>query len=227
VFPDPNRRGILTLDGGGVRGIITLHALRAMEGVLGRNCFDALDGFAGTSIGAIIAAALAAGRTVEELIALYRERRHEIFSRSLLSYVMGPLATRYRKGPIHQILRDYLGDVTLAELGKDIFITATDTVRSETTYFTAFTQPDGTREGFYRELPLRYAVEASLSAPTYFPPTGGSSTGASASTTTPPTCRPWRRSASRARPCRAAPGARRIGKGRSTWSPSARAPSRS
>jgi hypothetical protein len=172
MFPDPNRRRILALDGGGVRGIITLQALHAMEGILGRTCFQAFDGFAGTSTGAIIAAALAAGRSVQELIDLYRDRREEVFSRTLLSYLLGRLVTRYRKGPIHEILRDFFGDVTLEGLPKDIFITSTDTVRSETTYFTAFTQPNGSREGFYREIPVRHAVEASLSAPTYFSPHG-------------------------------------------------------
>jgi hypothetical protein len=172
MFPDPNRRRILALDGGGVRGIITLHALRAMEGVLGQSCFQTFHGFAGTSTGAIIAGALAYGLSVDQLIDLYRERRQEIFSRTLSSYFLGPLVTRYRKGPIREILRDFFGDVTLEQLRKDIFITATDTVRSETTYFTAYTQPNENRYGFYKELRLRDVIEASLSAPTYFPPHG-------------------------------------------------------
>ncbi len=76
-FPDPNRRRILALDGGGVRGIITLHALRAMEDLLGQRCFDVFDCFAGTSTGAIVAAGLAAGHSVDELTRMYRERRQE------------------------------------------------------------------------------------------------------------------------------------------------------
>lgn len=171
MFPDPSRKAILTLDGGGVRGIITLHALRAMEGVFGQSCFQTFHGFAGTSTGAIIAGALAYGLSVDQLIDLYRERRQEIFSRTLSSYFLGPLVTRYRKGPIREILRDFFGDVTLEQLRKDIFITATDTVRSETTYFTSFTQ-NGNRWGHYQQLLLRHAIEASLSAPTYFPPHG-------------------------------------------------------
>lgn len=172
MFPDPNRRAVLALDGGGVRGIITLHALQALERHLGSSCFSLFNCFAGTSTGAILAGALARGYSVEALINLYREHRQDIFSRTLRSYFLGSLVTRYRKGPIRELLKEYFDDVTLAELKKDIFITATDTVRAETIYFTAFTQPDETRHGTYKGLRLRDAIEASLSAPTYFPPHG-------------------------------------------------------
>jgi len=55
----PGRRHVLALDGGGVRGMVTLRMLEAFEQHFGVAASDAFDFFAGTSTGAIIAALLA------------------------------------------------------------------------------------------------------------------------------------------------------------------------
>src|SRR6266849_9732039 len=80
---------ILALDGGGLRGILTVGFLARTEALL-RDRHGAGDGFrlchsfdliAGTSTGAIIAAALAAGMTVDEVIGHYRRLGREVFSK--------------------------------------------------------------------------------------------------------------------------------------------------
>ena len=171
-FKRNDQRWILSCDGGGIRGIITLRCLEALEERLGSGCLEIFDMFAGTSTGAIIAGALASAQLgVSDLIKLYRERRKEIFDRSLLGF-LHPLVTKYKKKPIHRLLRESLDDRTLEECPKDILITATDTVRSETIYFSAFHSRDASRYGTYKAVPLRHAIEASVSAPTYFPAHG-------------------------------------------------------
>jgi len=161
-------RRILSCDGGGIRGIITLRCLEALETRVGplKEFFHM---FAGTSTGAVIAGALAAGISVKELIALYTNRRFEIFSQRLFG-CLHPLVTKFKKKPLHRILREKLADITLADLEHDVLITAVDTVRSETIYFTSFRVPGnpGARYGTYRKVRLRDAIEASVSAPTYF-----------------------------------------------------------
>lgn len=64
---------ILSLDGGGAKGFYTLGVLREIEGMIGGPLFERFDLIFGTSTGAIIAALLALGHTVEEIHQLYRE----------------------------------------------------------------------------------------------------------------------------------------------------------
>lgn len=170
-FKGDDDRWILSCDGGGVRGIITLHCLRAFEQFFdGTDCHEIFDMFAGTSTGAIIAGSLASDcLKIQDLIELYSGQREDIFARSFWSYPLGRLATKYRKESVHRLLYDRFSDRTLAACPKDIMITATDTVRSETIFFTSFRS---SKFGTYRNLLLRHIIEASLSAPTYFPPHG-------------------------------------------------------
>jgi uncharacterized protein len=57
---------ILSLDGGGAKGFYTLGVLREIEGMTGRQLCEVFDLIFGTSTGAIIAALLALGRSVNE-----------------------------------------------------------------------------------------------------------------------------------------------------------------
>src|SRR5439155_9100212 len=71
---------ILSIDGGSIRGIIPDTTLVALEQQMGkpvRECFDFL---AGTSTGALIAAAAAAGVPATRILGIYVERSREIFT---------------------------------------------------------------------------------------------------------------------------------------------------
>jgi hypothetical protein len=83
----PRLRRILTLDGGGIRGIFSLQILARIEdhfrtarGAPGLVLADEFDFFAGTSTGAIIAACLAWGMSVADVEKLYIERGAEMFA---------------------------------------------------------------------------------------------------------------------------------------------------
>lgn len=162
------KKRILCCDGGGVRAIITLRCLQALEKQVGASCHDYFDMFAGTSGGAEVAALLALGTPVDRAIAILRERRAEMFARTPLSF-LHPLVTKYRKKSIHKLFMELYGtDRKLRDLDRDLLVTAVDTVRSETTYFTSFRLPGGGRHGTYKDVRVRDAVEASAAAPTYF-----------------------------------------------------------
>lgn len=82
---------LLALDGGGIRGVISLEILAAMERQLrdlhGRDDLvlaDYFDYIAGTSTGAVIGAALAFGSPVEELQVRYRTLGRQVFTKQLL-----------------------------------------------------------------------------------------------------------------------------------------------
>ena len=66
-----DRFRILSLDGGGAKGVYTLGVLREIEALIGCRLCDRFDLIFGTSTGAIIAALLALGRRVEEIQELY------------------------------------------------------------------------------------------------------------------------------------------------------------
>src|SRR5918994_1303011 len=87
-------RKLLALDGGGIRGILTLEVLVKMEQLLAeatgegetfRLC-DFFDYIGGTSTGAIIAAGLARGMSVGELLDFYQQTGPAMFDKTFLLY---------------------------------------------------------------------------------------------------------------------------------------------
>src|SRR5262245_17644067 len=69
---------ILALDGGGAKGFYTLGILDELEKNTGKRHSELFNLIYGTSTGAIIAALLARGETVEEVLAIYREHVPDI-----------------------------------------------------------------------------------------------------------------------------------------------------
>ena len=104
---------LLALDGGGIRGVLTLEILSALESHLRRRfgddslvLADYFDYVAGTSTGAIIATALAFARPVSDVQEMYRTLAGKIFSKRFL-----PLRVRsiYRDGPLAEELERFFG----------------------------------------------------------------------------------------------------------------------
>ncbi len=113
---------ILTLDGGGLRGIYSIGILQEMENLLrerhgGGDDFRLahyFDLIAGTSTGAIIAAALALGWKVEDLRKKYMELGHAVFRKSLLR--RGYVRARYDHRRLTEELKAVYGeDTTLGD----------------------------------------------------------------------------------------------------------------
>ena len=104
-------RRILTIDGGGVRGIIPATVLAATERATGTSTRQAFDFVAGTSTGAAIAAGIAAGIPAARLATLYAERAPKLFRRvpllsTLRRVVSGEI---YETGTLHDLVREELG----------------------------------------------------------------------------------------------------------------------
>src|SRR5262245_66653945 len=74
------RRYLLSIDGGGIRGLIPAMALAELERVTGQPARDIFSFVAGTSTGAIITAAIAAGVPAERICDLYINRAKEDFT---------------------------------------------------------------------------------------------------------------------------------------------------
>lgn len=170
---NPGHRVILSLDGGGVRGILTLQMLKKIEEIAQTPCYNFCDLIAGTSTGAIIAGLMASGHTAAQIEDLYVQFVTKVFKKR------GMLAGRFLNAPAYDkinyrtALKQILNDTTLADVctktGVDLLITAKDVTDNEETYFNCFIK-DGKPTGTYKNALLRIVMEATMSAPTYFHP---------------------------------------------------------
>lgn len=176
-------RHILALDGGGVRGIVSLHMLAAFEERIGLPACEAFDFFAGTSTGGIIAALLAFRRMpVREVLALYDEMVVRVFRPTFWSSRFGRLFARrmYDRGPAVDRLSALFGNLRLGDLAsirpgrpQGIMLTTHDLVRNEELFLSSYPFKTG-KQNVALEWKVRDAVAASaLSAPWYFGPWDG------------------------------------------------------
>lgn len=169
----PDHRAILSLDGGGMRGILTIQLLKKLEAIAGIPCYQLFDMVAGTSTGAIIAGLITTGHDAIDIEQKYIALVTEVFDKRRLGnrFVNPPAFTKelYR-----QRLREIIKDLTLAQACAttdiDLMITSRDIAAAEETFFSCFKQSDGTYYGTYKDILLRAAMEATMSAPTYFYP---------------------------------------------------------
>ncbi|HEX5939253.1 MAG TPA: patatin-like phospholipase family protein [Dehalococcoidia bacterium] len=82
------RRFLLSVDGGGIRGVIPATVLRKLEEQTGQPARETFDFLAGTSTGAIIAGGLAAGISAARIRDMYLERSDEIFGgNSVINFI--------------------------------------------------------------------------------------------------------------------------------------------
>lgn len=176
---------ILALDGGGIRGIVTIQLLRRIESILrerqpaGRRAAfrlcDAFDLIGGTSTGAIIATGLALGMAVDELDALYRKLGEAIFDERW--FRKGLLRAKFSEKPLRAALKSAFGDAKLGgpELRTGLAIV---TKRIDTgSPWLLHNNPHGPHfaereDGAVAnsEFLLRDIVRASTAAPHYFDP---------------------------------------------------------
>jgi predicted acylesterase/phospholipase RssA len=179
------QRKLLALDGGGIRGVITLEILARMESQLARktaqgdsfrlgNFFDYI---AGTSTGAIIAAGLAMGMSTGDLLDFYSQFGKRMFEKSFL---LQRLSSFYQREPLAAKLQELFhdGQGQPATLGtaplKCLLLVVTHNVTTDSPWPIS-TNPkakynDATRTDCNLQIPLWQLVRASTAAPVFFPP---------------------------------------------------------
>lgn len=168
---DPIR--VLSIDGGGIRGIIPALVLAEIERRTERRIADLFELIAGTSTGGLLALALARPggdggpmHTAEKLVGLYDEAGPKIFSRSLWQRVRsaeGLIDEKYDDDEFNAALERYLGDARLSDALTDVLVTAYETGER----FPFFFKSARSDQPSY-DFPMQVAARATSAAPTYF-----------------------------------------------------------
>ena len=124
---------ILSLDGGGIRGILTATILERISLAL-PGWLDQVDLIAGTSTGGILALGLAFGMTPTQLKALYYDKGSQIFDSSWLlniENIDGAIGAKYDNEKLKAILDTTFGTKLLGDLNKKVVIPTFD-LKSQT-----------------------------------------------------------------------------------------------
>lgn len=165
------RRQLLALSGGGFRGLFTVRLLERIEQHFGKRTIDCFDLVTGTSVGALIAAAVAQGIPASSIREAFEKQGAQIFKRGLFTSVRRIVRAPYKPDAISETLKGLFGEQSgllekpLSDLSLRLLITAVDAKAHRTRVLGGKGLGDGALPG----ISLRDAVLASAAAPTYFP----------------------------------------------------------
>lgn len=160
---------ILALDGGGARGIYPACVLASVERNLGKPIKDCFDLITGTSTGAIIAGAAAAGVEMSTVVDLFDKEAPQVF-RSRRSG-LGLVRSKYARQSLEQLVKEYLPHKRLGEISTPLLITSSSISTGGVHVFKS-KYLDEIGEQYFRDgdVLLSDAVLASCAAPSYFDP---------------------------------------------------------
>ncbi|MBV6623090.1 MAG: patatin-like phospholipase family protein [Rivularia sp. (in: Bacteria)] len=176
---------LLALDGGGIRGMITLQVLAEIEATLRSSLgkenekfvlADYFDYVAGTSTGAIIATCISWGMSVKEIQKFYRESGEKMFDKAFILNITREMRYKYGDKNLAAELKKVFGEDTTfgSERLKTLLMLVMRNATTDSPWpvsnnpyakFNNLQQP-----GSNLNLPLWQLVRASTAAPTFFPP---------------------------------------------------------
>ena len=165
------RKYILSLDGGGIRGIIPLVALVKLESTTHKLSRDIFSFVAGTSTGAVIAGGIAAGIPAKKILDLYIQQSRTIFRTTPLSILQRIFrGFLYSTKKLHSVIKEELGPFsgwTINDSPIDLLICSKRVVDGMPFYFVKNNPANSCHCG---ATILAEAITASAAAPTYFYP---------------------------------------------------------
>ena len=171
-------RKILSIDGGGIRGVIPAAVLVEIEERTQRPVAELFDLIAGTSTGGLLALGLTkpsatssgtAEFSARQMLELYEREGSSIFERDLWHRFLAlesVLEEKYPSRGIERVLAEYFGDTMLSESLTEILVTSYDIERRTPFFFRRSRARE--REGW--DWQMRQAARATSAAPTYFEP---------------------------------------------------------
>src|SRR5581483_7424472 len=150
---------ILSIDGGGMRGVIPALILARLEQTSGIRSAAMFDLIAGTSTGGIIACGLGSGIEAWRLWEMYKSRGAEIFSRPW--YRPSAVVSKYSASGIEKVLDDVFGTMPFAFAKTKLLVPTFDTQADAPYHLKSWEKPCVWL--------MKEAARATSAAPTYFP----------------------------------------------------------
>ena len=167
-----SRKFLLSIDGGGIRGIIPALALQKLEQTTQKPARETFSFVAGTSTGALLASAIAAGIPASHIVNIYQHRIRDIFKppkpwNDIRQYTLGH---KYDAANLRKVLTEEFGAAanwTLNDSPIEILLTAKGLADGKPWYFV---KDNPRNTGTTGKLGLVECATASAAAPTYFDP---------------------------------------------------------
>ncbi|MCG9127950.1 patatin-like phospholipase family protein [Candidatus Poribacteria bacterium] len=159
---------ILSLDGGGTRGIYTAHLLAKVEQELGvqiRDCFDLI---VGTSTGAIVAGAAVSKISMVDIVQLFDQEAPEIFKQKW--YRNQLLFSKYSQETLTEVIARHIPSILLADVETPVLLTCSEITTSDLHVFRSYASKKLNSKNPNLDISLRDAIVASCAAPTFFSP---------------------------------------------------------
>ena len=153
---------VLTLDGGGAKGFYTLGVLTEIEAMVGGPLYQKFDLIFGTSTGSIIASLIALGRSVDEILALYRAH---------VPTVMSEKTRAGRTRALTELAKTVFGDTSFTEVKTGIGVVTAKWLTERPMIFKANVAQAHGRAGTFVPgfgVSIADAVRASCSAYPFF-----------------------------------------------------------
>jgi uncharacterized protein len=164
-----DRFQILSLDGGGIKGIFSAGVLAAIEEDLGISIADHFDLIAGTSTGGIIAIGLGLGLKPREIVEFYFREGPSIFpKRCGLKSIQHWVRRKYSARPLEEALKRCFKDKRFGDSTKRLVIPSYN-IGDDDVY--VFRTPHAERLRRDYKVPAWKVAKATSSAPTFFPAT--------------------------------------------------------
>ena len=179
------KRRILSIDGGGIRGIIPAIVLNYIEERTGKRIATMFDFIAGTSTGGILALGLTRKNsdssinrepeyTAAELVNFYRKYGQKVFNQNIPMSFDELLQPKHNPQGRQEVLKELLGEAKVEDALREIFITSYDLELREPIFFTSNPQAEETESRNSRKICKGFkmieAAMATSAAPTFFPP---------------------------------------------------------
>lgn len=155
-------KAILSINGGGTRGVASARFLVELENRLKRPLSEVFDLVAGTSTGSILAALVATPKAITAQAALdfYYSSAPKIFTRGWFDW--GLVGPKYKSKDLEREIKECVGDYACKDAATNLLIPTVDADEIEATFVKSWL-PE------WADFPLWAAASASSSAQTYFP----------------------------------------------------------
>ena len=174
---------ILTIDGGGVRGIIPAMVLAEIERRTKKPISELFDFIAGTSTGGILALALCKPKelptdspvgawelvpaySAEDLVSFYARECPKIFGSTAKAYLGDLYGPKYSEKPLEESLEKFFGGTLLSEAITDVLVSSYCIERRRPVFF----KSSKAKTNPIRNVPMKVAARATSAAPTFFSP---------------------------------------------------------